>query len=787
MGQNERRQAMTNVQVVSPRSFEGSSHTMKRSNFLKYIGRHGVLRGDNQILGKKFSLDQVRLLQQAYEQHKQVRVVGLYELDAVHFAKTRSFEPIGKRHAYIRSKISNRHRPTFMQFRKRRSKHEELWVIVFPSRQYVDQVAELIQAVFDDFKRCRVQGSELHKGVQRVSAEHFPDIEASVAKWTGFDVGLTEYVRSGDVVAIGQVELLVGGVEHLGFSRKYEDWQNFGLDKMFSVQIYVHGVSLSRIVLVAIHHCFWGEASAHFALACAMCGATHLLYASKAGTLTDEESVGAVHSPQDFLLCEGYDHQTVVESLSSCMKTEAELERLAVAYGITATGYAVTVPTVVSETLAQRSKLTKWNPSTIDNEDAHLAKVLAKFHASRVNKARFVPVHYITDYIHRPHEKPKKNQQHLATTRPLERDKKFFCIGKFFAHYALVHGLRDYVRISTDTIGYRSTAGEHTVKSVLETCQHLLDNGLVREALLSIIGNSVRPELDAARISALALTCQKYGFIDDARLMLDLLDRSAFVLTGEDKYRITAMRIKLQSQCGHFESVLAESKTQLEASEKEPSLVEPFVNAITYRAAVAAANLGKVEEAKSFLLTARNRVARTGADVHAYATHRAFTAICEIAFGDHAANLTALSNSLSKARGQYLEASNVQSVWRANPEKSFLSALFTESALFFVYGSENDQRGWARLIAAHLFNIRIGGTERSEGFAELIYSIRDQRVQELLRLAMRMDGPGRVAFQRIPEVVVALRDVQPCLRIQKLPFELRNDHLNCFFRGEHSH
>ena len=136
---------------------------------------------------------------------------------------------------------------------------------------------------------------------------------------------------------------------------------------------------------------------------------------------------------------------------------------------------------------------------------------------------------------------------------------------------------------------------------------------------------------------------------------------------------------------------------------------------------------------------------------------------------------------LSEARGLYLSAATTHSVWRVNPEKSFLSALFSESALYLVYGSENDSRGWVRLIAAHLFNIRVGGTERSEGFAELIHSIHDVRVKELLRLAMRMDGPGRVEFQRIANVSNRLECVQRCLEIQKLPLPDRNKRLNEIF------
>ena len=773
-----RRVAIAKGETTTARSFEGRSHTMRSENFLKYLGRHGLQDGDNQILGKKFTLEQIRVLQKAYQEHTQIRVLGLYDPDAVGLAKERKLSLTGAPHSNNRQKISNRHRPTFLELRRRSSKHCELWIVVFPSRQYVDQVAELVQAILDDFKRGHVRAADPHKGLQQVTTEHFPELEKSVTEWTGFRSGLPAFIRSGDVVAIGQVELLADGLADLGFVKKFVDWRSFGLDQMFSAQIYVHGTSLSRIVLIAIHHCFWGQASAYFAHACSESGAAHLLYASKAGTLTQKKSVGAIHSPQDFLLCDGYDHDTTVESLSSRMKLEPELKRLAQTYGITATGYAVTVPTVVSETLDQRNKLTQWNPSTIDNEDAHIAKILANFHENLVSKARFVPVHYITDYIHRPNEKPKKNQQHLGETRVAERNKKFRSIGRFFAHYALIHGIRDYVRISTETVGARAVKGERGVMEILTTRQHLLDNGLVREALYSMIGLTEKPELDAAKLSAIALTCQKYGFVDDAMLALDLLHAPNFAMQGEDKFRMESVKVKLLSQCGQFQQALDTAKTLMIEMGQLPAEGAPFLNALSYRAAVAAANTARHDEAKTFLREAQQRVALAGADKHSYATHRAFTAICSIAYENQASELMVLAQSLSEARGQYLAAVTDHSVWRVNPEKSFLSALFTESALFLIYGSEDDQRGWDRLIAAHLFNIRIGGTERSEGFAELIHSVRPARVKEALRLAMRMDGPGRVSFQKIPAVSRRVEKVQKCLQIQKLPLIERNDKLN---------
>lgn len=779
MGHEKRRAMMSESQSSVAKSFEGKPHTMTLENFRRYIGRHGVPDKQNNIDEKKFTGKQIALLQMAYGNHTPVRVVGIYDRDLIAYAKEKKLALVGQPEAHTRDKRSNKHRPLFASVRGRKNGNPELWVVVFPSRQYVDQVAELIQALFDDFKRHHVEAKDPHKGHQVIKVEHFPTLEQNVADWTDFQRGAAEYVRSGDVVAIGQVELLEDGLADIGFAKKFGDWKPFGIDGMFCVQIYVHTTSLSRIVLIGVHHCFWGEASAHYARACAAIGAGHLLYASKAGTFTEDKLIGQVHTPTDFLLCEGYDHDTHVEPLSSRVKLESDLQRLAASHGILVTGFAVTVPTVVSETMEQREKLSKWSVSTIDNEDAHIAKQLETYHAPLNGIARFVPVHFISDYIHRANEKPADGEHGLATTRPEIRDAQFRNIGRFFANYTLIHGLRDYVRLSAATVSARKSIGIHDVEKILQTRQHLLDNGLIREALASMVGLNGKSELDGAMLSAVALSCQKYGFVEDASFALNLWEESAPKGETENTYRMRAIRVKLLSQCARFEDVLhAADRDFLFGAAPSPER-EPFLSAIYFRMAIACANLGRIDEMKSHLAKARDRA--DAQDSHAIATFNSFTSICALASGDQETHIQSLSVLLSDARGLYLSAATTHSVWRVNPEKSFLSALFSESALYLVYGSENDSRGWVRLIAAHLFNIRVGGTERSEGFAELIYSIHDVRVKELLRLAMRMDGPGRVEFQRIANVSNRMENVQRCLAIQKLPLPERNQRLNEIF------
>ncbi|MBK6641915.1 MAG: hypothetical protein IPG39_12155 [Bacteroidetes bacterium] len=113
---------------------------------------------------------------------------------------------IDKAEDHNKSKLFNCYRQRMCFVEKQGSKKTiELWILVFPSKQYVDQIAELVKAIVDDF--VQIESPKVNGSV--VNVTHFPNLENSITEWTGFDDFISLYVRHGDVVVVGNIELLI--------------------------------------------------------------------------------------------------------------------------------------------------------------------------------------------------------------------------------------------------------------------------------------------------------------------------------------------------------------------------------------------------------------------------------------------------------------------------------------------------------------------------------------------------------------------------------------------------
>jgi hypothetical protein len=79
-------------------------------------------------------------------------------------------------------------------------------VLVFPSKHYVDQIAQLLKAIVVEW------GIKNRPSSTKVEVAHFPEVEENIAKWTGFEDFISLFVRHGDVVIIGNVDLILPGL-----------------------------------------------------------------------------------------------------------------------------------------------------------------------------------------------------------------------------------------------------------------------------------------------------------------------------------------------------------------------------------------------------------------------------------------------------------------------------------------------------------------------------------------------------------------------------------------------
>jgi hypothetical protein len=774
---------------TKPHKAEPGNHTMGKKNFLEYIGRwdekakREFPKSDTTIDCKKFSEEQKEQLIQAYLSKAIVRVVGAEKEDAEIVADSRKRMIVSELFNHTKSdRVFNQHRAlmfwTKLKEPDANAESKELWILVFPSHQYVDQYAELVQAIFDNFEKKEGESAEGATENKQVLIWHFKKLEKKVADWTELATSLSSYVRHGDVVVIGNVDLLLTGIEKVGYYKKFPYWQFFGLNNMFGVQIMVNEVSSSRIVLLGVTECYWGEASSLYVEALLRGGACHILYASKAASMISIEDIHSVQSPQAFSTYRpGEGNQGLIQLNSICAGSKALL-CFAELLEIRSAGVGVTVPTVIGETQVQRQHLRNINPSTMDDENGHIAKIVND-HNKEINvagkPASFLPVHYISDYIYK-NEEPLDDQGGLSKTNPVERAKAFFKIGKFFGIYATVYGLREYV-VFPNKVFQPTLAGE-PVKKLLTSVQRLLNSGMVREAIVYLS----RSGIPSSTLQTIALICQKYGFIDDSLKALGSLkqERSWKLMEPSDQMRMRIVETKLLTQVGRFKQAKEEGKKILQEILAEPekyeSVVEEQRGSLYRRIALAEVYLGEEKKIENAFKDA-NKSSGEETKEHSKASNEIFQYIAKLKIRNGCTDLTRLSAELSDVRKKYLNAAEKDSVWQANPEKSALAALFVEAASYLVAsGNVRDPKGLNRLFIAHLYNIKIGGSERSEGYGELIAFIEDEKIKDLVRCAMRIDGFGKKAFQMRSEMGF-FQKTQQCLASFDRPLKEREEEL----------
>jgi hypothetical protein len=182
--------------------YTAKNHTMK-GHFWKYIGREGrwhqkISRDrigrrffDKPELDpkfKKFSVEQCNLLIEHYKLGHDIAVVGCWREDLVEIAK-KNAATVKQTHAAF-NRCTDTRNPKLRTFNTIRTQFfvvekggkVELWIAVFPSREYIDQTAELLAAIYSDFPKVRTPNWTRPK----VSVCHFSELEKHIVKWTGF-------------------------------------------------------------------------------------------------------------------------------------------------------------------------------------------------------------------------------------------------------------------------------------------------------------------------------------------------------------------------------------------------------------------------------------------------------------------------------------------------------------------------------------------------------------------------------------------------------------------------
>ncbi|MGN7713688.1 hypothetical protein [Agrobacterium radiobacter] len=794
---------------------------MTEAAFQNYIGRPRTDDFDNPVdltLGaidfKKFSPPQKEQIHAAFREGFPIVVFGAPKQFSELVAKQLGAAIIpSTTYEHLRpEKTFNRIRQTMMMVTI--DGKQELWCFVFPSREYVDQVAEYINAIINDFEMCGVRKTG---STPPVYVQHFPKLESKLTTWTGFATGVKSLIRYGDVVALGHVEILRSTLQRIGFDC-HEDvegdgfsWHRFGGGEIFGSATLVSRLNSRRIVMFGFEECFWGSASGLYVSSMIDAGARHILYGSKAATLVGPAEIAGVAAPTACLLLEGDGTEATDEGKHFPQAVQNILEALGIAKGAA----SLTVPTVIGETKAQSAYYKWYRPVCMDCENGHISKQVNRFNVGRVTSgwqtsppmpAQFLPLHFITDYIHTGNEEiaqtrldlstgeqnravvvdesgvePAKAQSHprkrqdpastknlrpesviaeggslLTKSKSPEQEKQrqklkqeaFEQIGAFFGYYTHVYGLTDSFRAPT-----KRRPGRFEISDIQEYYAKLFPSmaaGYTLEAVAEAIEDyKFGPGAGIGELLAVALAAQKSGFLRLFYSIESLLKDASkgAPLVGETSIWLQLLKLKCLSQVGDGETAREVANSILNAEGAEAALVK-FDQYHPFRRRLGLIEIALGDDRAGF----RKLIHGFSKDRTSYQgiTYRYFLmvgALMKFKRFDGEQSLK-LASRMAQIRQDYYSLKIDDGNWmHAHREKAAIAALFLEAAFYLKGGRGQKAIGLRVLYLAHLLNLRYGGNERSEGYGEILWASGPRYTRDLVALAMRRDQQSRRFFQ----------------------------------------
>lgn len=267
-----------------PLSVDVAAHTMYQQSLLKYVS------------DTKFCAHQKNMCQQAIAEGWPIRVHGIFidHLPAV-LAQKKMHEVSRAERQPRTNKCYNIFRPVFVVVEKSGSKRNEreLWVVTFPSPEYIDQVGEIL-AVF--ISHVSKEATSMRPSLKCV---HYPECETELAEWSELRTGLVSHVMTGDIAAIGHVDTLAWSLKKFHF-RLSRPVYTFGPSGLYELHALEQQTSKQRILLLGVKHSYWGSAAGRIALTLVESGVRHLFYVAKAGTLIGQAHIHRLVCPSGY-------------------------------------------------------------------------------------------------------------------------------------------------------------------------------------------------------------------------------------------------------------------------------------------------------------------------------------------------------------------------------------------------------------------------------------------------------------------------------------------------------
>jgi len=734
---------------------DGTNHTMLLDEFTKYVSE------------TKFKDEQKTLLIEAIEDGSPIKIIGAYENDTDFLLKKFKYSEVSRAEREPRRpKKFNRKRPLFLKVENETDSVTELWIIVFPSKEYVNQLGELVTSFCLLHLNQSSAPKEKFENLRKLRIIHFKKLEKEVARWTKIEPELSSYIKKGDTVILGHVEELA---KKLISRRNFEhiiEPNDFGLDNLYTVYILREKNLKKRVVLLGFVHSYWGSASGYIAEAIIKNKAKTIFYIAKAGNLVSPDYISSTFTPSGYCLLEREsetDSWTIIQAdVPNWPKGFSIIEDIKF-------GLHLTVPTVIGETLRQAKAYEKIRPATIDNEIGHIANVIHKHNLLHDDEddINFICIHFITDFLHREYDKRKANkglgnsysniEKHLEVKQNMSQ---FLDEATRYVHvYLSQFGLND-VSIPEDrnekkhrTILQRIIKGITTKAIAIDTgyndkrfqkTKKSVDSGKPKNAIDLIIGNANFDSLTIQDKLEVLIIKQKYGLLQEARSNWNLvMDRHSSELSPSESIEFSTLDIKLKAQEYKYDNLEKECLDIIEAA-KESSLISK-IPALYHRASYAAFHSEDYDKISEYIAESKS----FSADKNLHAQNTAnYVELVTTSFKDIDSVDNKTIESLIEIANIYLDVATDTTYWQANKLKSILMVLFAEGSLLIKIDATH---AFKTLALGHYLMPFSGCSQYSEGFPELLSLISDPTEKQLVSELMSPLGlkNNSLIFNRI--------------------------------------
>ena len=303
------------------------------------------------------------------------------------------------------TKKFNTQRPTF-HFALNKKGEKIILIATIPGRDYILHYGSLIRHYLNTLTRD-------HKEI--LSLYRYPFAENSIHYWTKL---YHDLIKKDDVVILGYV------AELALFFKKNTDWKiESEIENDFYHSIRMATTRGSKINLLGVKYTFWGNISAKLAYQILRLDAKEIIYCGKLGTLTSTSDLyNKIFSPSKYAIMY---HDKLIGKIDTLQHPIHDL------FPEINSGYHVSVPTVLEEDYLQRKITVELGITSIDNEISQIAFAVSRFNKEYNKNARFVALHFATDYLRNDKERAEKTIFDLSNNRSkIAQEKKMRMIEK---------------------------------------------------------------------------------------------------------------------------------------------------------------------------------------------------------------------------------------------------------------------------------------------------------------------------------------------------------------------